>query len=61
MSIKSLLLNLFLMLVLALSICDSEEDVGDDQTMYKSTQSESEFEIDTEAEEALSSDLDNEQ
>ena len=29
--------------------------------MYKSTQSESEFEIDTEAEEALNSDLDNEQ
>ena len=44
-----------------LSDCDSDEDNGDGQTMYKPTQSESEFEIDTEAEEALNSDLDNEQ
>ena len=44
-----------------LSDCDSDEDDGDDQTMYKPTQIESEFEIDTEAEEALNSDFDNEQ
>ena len=44
-----------------LSDYDSDEDNGDDQAMYKPTQSESEFEIDTEAEEALNSDLDNKQ